>query len=331
MPVPKLSVVIPTFNRLPSLARTLSGLARQTDVGPFEVVVVSDGSTDGTDEYLRSDRTPLPVIAVTQDNAGPAAARNAAIDAARGRLIVFIDDDTVPDPLLLAAHLRRHGTPDDDLAVMGPMWTPHDHRMSAWVAWDQAILDRHYVAMTTGALIPTAREFYTGNASVARRHIVGAGGFNTSFRRAEDVELAHRLADRGVRFAFEPNAIVLHYAERSVLSWYDVAYSYGCNDVRISREPGRQWLLDAIGKEFHRRHRLVRAATQLCLPRRRLAAVAPRLLTSVGRAAARLHVGSVSRPALSIAYNLNYYRGLADALGDPRQLLSHFTETDVAA
>src|SRR5688572_32983298 len=113
MAPPTISVVIPTFNRVRSLERTLSALARQADPGaPFEVIVVSDGSTDGTDEYLSSGRPPVPVVAASQANAGPATARNHGIAKASGPLILFVDDDTEPDRHLLAAHLARHVHPD---------------------------------------------------------------------------------------------------------------------------------------------------------------------------------------------------------------------------
>ncbi|MGZ4771060.1 MAG: glycosyltransferase family 2 protein, partial [Ilumatobacteraceae bacterium] len=92
---PAISVVIPTFNRLPRLKQVLGALSKQSlDNSLFEVVVVSDGSTDGTHEYL-SGATPRPVVYAHQDNAGPGAARNRGVHLARGRLILFIDDDIV--------------------------------------------------------------------------------------------------------------------------------------------------------------------------------------------------------------------------------------------
>ena len=79
--------------------------------------------------------------------------------------------------------------------VMGPMLTPNDFAMPAWVAWEQAMLMKQYDDMNAGNWQPTARQFYTGNTSLARQHLIQTGGFDTSFRRGEDVELAYRLAD----------------------------------------------------------------------------------------------------------------------------------------
>jgi GT2 family glycosyltransferase len=319
---------MPTYNRVDQLRAALTGLAGQQGLAePVEVVVVSDGSTDGTDEYLSSSAVPLPVVALSQPNAGPAAARNRGVDAARGALVLFVDDDTVAEPDLVAAHLRRHSSPDDDLVVLGPMLTPDDYTMSPWVQWEQDMLTKQYDAMRDGVYEATARQFYTGNASVARRHVLDAGGFDPAFRRAEDVELAYRLADRGIRFAFDPTAVVHHYAERSFASWLGTAYAYGRNDVVFGRDQGRTWLIEAIAREFQDRNVLVRGLTRTCLPRHRLDAMASATLARSARACGRLGAG---RPLFSAVYNLAYYRGMADELGGADRLLRLFDGADVA-
>jgi GT2 family glycosyltransferase len=322
---------MPTYNRLDRLRAALDGLAGQHGLDePVEVIVVSDGSTDGTDEYLASSAVPLPVVALTQPNAGPAAARNRGLEAAEGDLVLFVDDDTVACPDLVTAHLRRHERPDDDLVVIGPMLTPEDYAISPWVQWEQDMLTKQYEAMRAGEYEPTARQFYTGNASVARTHLRAVGGFDTAFRRAEDVELAYRLADSGLRFAFDPTAIVLHYAERSFESWLQAAYAYGRNDVVFGRDQGRTWLLEAIGREFHRRHVLVRGLTRVCLPRPRLGRSVSAGLAATARACGWAHADAPTRPMFSAVYNLAYYRGMADELGSASRLLRLFDDTESA-
>lgn len=335
---PAVSVVIPTYNRRAQLAQALDGLAKQDPVdGGFEVIVVSDGCTDGTDEYLASDDVPVPVTALRQPNSGPAAARNRGIDAAQGELVVFIDDDVVPEHDFLAAHLHSHRrrTGDaDDLVVVGPMNTPDGYRLSPWVRWEQEMLEKQYDAMARGEYSATARQFYTGNASIARRHLEAAGGFDPAFRRAEDVELAYRLAQNGVSFTFEPAAAVVHYAERSYDAWLKAAYSYGRNDVVFARDRGQEWLLDAISGEFHARHRLVRMLTSWCIPHPRLARASSAVLSVAARGAAHLPhrwgLDRVSAAALSAVYNLAYYRGMADELGSGRELIQRFDAASAA-
>jgi GT2 family glycosyltransferase len=320
------SVVVPTYNRRHQLERTLAGFAAQDGVDGLEVelIVVSDGSTDGTDDWLRSGSTPLEVRACSQPNAGPAAARNTGVAAASGELLVFADDDVVPAPDLVAAHVRHQRAAGHDVVVIGPMLTPDDVELSPWVRWEQHMLEKQYDAMARGDWEVSPRQFYTGNASVARRHFLQAGGFDASFRRAEDVELAYRLAAAGLRFEFAPDAVVHHYAERSFDSWLANAAAYGRNDVIFGRDRGQAWLLDAIGTEFHHRHRAVQALTRLSLRRRGAGQVVTGVTKAVARLTCRTGPEGAADMSLSALYNLEYYRGMADELGDPRRLLEGF-------
>src|SRR5215467_993337 len=104
MAAPEVSVVVPTHNRLEVLTQVLSALVRQEGAPPFEVVVVDDGSTDGTAEWLRSRSFDLALRVLTQENRGPAAARNTGVAVAAGRWVAFLGDDTVPAVGWLAAH-----------------------------------------------------------------------------------------------------------------------------------------------------------------------------------------------------------------------------------
>ena len=105
---PEVSVVIPTHNRLEVLAEVLQALEFQYAAPAFEVVVVDDGSTDCTGDWLRSRTFQMPLRAIVQENHGPAAARNTGIAAASGRWLAFLGDDTVPSPGWLAAHRTAH-------------------------------------------------------------------------------------------------------------------------------------------------------------------------------------------------------------------------------
>ncbi|MGZ4792238.1 MAG: glycosyltransferase family 2 protein [Ilumatobacteraceae bacterium] len=310
---PAISVVIPTFNRLPRLKQVLGALSKQSlDNSLFEVVVVSDGSTDGTHEYL-SGATPRPVVYAHQDNAGPGAARNRGVHLARGRLILFIDDDIVATPTLVERHLQAHGE-SATTVVIGPMSNAPGFKYSPWVAWEQAMLYKQYRAMRKGVYAPTFRQFYTGNASVARELFLQAGGFDTSFRRAEDIEFAYRLGQLGAAFVFDETAIAHHFAERSFASWLAAAAAYGRNDVTFARDHEQRWLLPAMASEFKQRSVITRFLVRACLTRPRLLPISSRMLQAIGRTP-RL-IPRVSFFALSGLYALTYYSGAADEYGD---------------
>ena len=197
----------------------------------YEIIVVSDGASDGTDDYLKGYKSQRNLRWFAQANRGPAAARNAGVAKAHGELIIFIDDDVVAQPQLVAEHVRAHREAGRDVVVVGPLLSPQGFVMTPWVSWEQGMLMKQYKALLSGIWQPSARQFYTGNASLLRTHILAAGGFDESFRRAEDVELAYRLANRGLDFVFTMEAVGMHFAERSFSSWLNAAYTYGRNDV----------------------------------------------------------------------------------------------------
>ena len=98
----RFSVVIPTYQRRDVVVSSVRALAAQEDAPPFEVVVVVDGSVDGTAEALRALATPFPLSVVEQPNAGRPAACNRGAAAASGELLLFLDDDMEAHPRLLA-------------------------------------------------------------------------------------------------------------------------------------------------------------------------------------------------------------------------------------
>lgn len=311
----QMSIVLPTYNRLTRLQHVIAALEAQSfPREQFEVIVVSDGSSDGTNDYLQSLKTDLDLRAYFQENRGVAAARNRAISHSKADIIVFIDDDVVPAPQLLSEHWRLHEQ-GPDRAVLGPMITPEGFAMLPWVRWEQAMLVKQYTAMLRGDWEPTARQFYTGNCSLPRRYLELAGGFDEAFRRAEDVELAYRLADLGLKFIFNPAAIGYHYAERSFESWLGIAYSYGRNDVIFARDKQQRWLWESIREEYERRNRLTKMLVKLCLDRAGLSYAQSALSKLAAGRAERIGLETLASRAYSAIFNLRYYQGVSDEIG----------------
>lgn len=309
---PRISVVIPTYNRRDRLHRVLRSLAEQDIDESFEVLVVSDGSTDGTDEYLQSHEVPLQVVTCLQENEGPAGARNTGIGRARGDLIVFVDDDVVAEPGLVRSHRDAHRNLGDRAVVIGPMLNPVGHPMSPWIEWEQTMLSKQYADMSVGRYKATARQFYTGNASVRREHLLAVGGFNTEFRRAEDVELAFRLDDHDLTFHFEPRAQGRHYAERSYIAWKSTAYEYGRNEMVFARDLGREWIFGFTRKGFYQHHLMTRRLVARCI---RSSAWRRRSVNVLEQVVRLDRWGRASRYALSGVYAVEFHQGVADELG----------------
>jgi GT2 family glycosyltransferase len=325
---PYFSVVVPTYNRLDRLRSVIAAFERQAYPSEaYELIVVSDGSSDGTDAYLETFRSTMQLRWLTQANQGPAAARNAGVRTAVGEFILFVDDDVVPEPQLLEEHARSHHEAGRDVVVLGPLLTPEGFEMAPWVRWEQEMLMKQYSAMLRGDWEATARQFYTGNASLRRSHILAAGGFDESFRRAEDVELAYRLASNGLEFVFNIKAAGMHFADRSYRAWLDAAYSYGRNDVIFARDRNQKWLLSTIHREFLDRHFLIRSLVRMCSGRPRLTRMSNLVLKLAADGATLLRANGVEGQAYSGLFNLQYYNGFFNELDDVHFLFKDLERT----
>jgi glycosyltransferase involved in cell wall biosynthesis len=314
---PLVSVVVPTYNRLPRLKRVLAALEDQTfPRDDYEIVIVSDGSADGTDDYLIRGAERGRLTFGCQANQGPAAARNHGVALARGDLVLFVDDDVVASPQLVAEHVASHDTVERDAIVIGPMLTPPDFDMRPWVQWEQAMLYKQYEALSAGRFAPTFRQFYTGNASLPRARFTTSGGFDTRFRRAEDVELAYRLDRDGIAFVWNPAAVGLHYADRPFESWLRTAYDYGSYEVVFCRDERQDTDFVRLRAEYHGRNPLIRGLARVSVAAPGVARGLRTPLRGLAVVSARSSAGaSLGRFALSALFNTWYYRGMASRLG----------------
>ena len=322
--LPFLSVVIPTFNRKDSLRKTLDGLARQTCPAPqFEVVVVSDGSADGTDAFLTEYRetAPFTLRPVFQPNGGPARARNNGIEHARGEVVVFLDDDVEPAPELLAVHAAAHAG-EDCVVVIAPMLPDPAllRREPVWIAWEHAMLEKQYSAWRTGEWAGCGpHHFYSGNASLRRAHLMAVGGFDELFPRQEDVELAVRLEkERGVRFVYAPEARGIHRPQRRWESWLAVPFAYGKLDVVRARRGDTSW--DTVRHGYRARNPLTRLLSRAVLAWPPCSGPLRALLLPAAQLAYRLGRTGPAFAALSVIYNMHYLEGAQSEMGSSRAM-----------
>ena len=214
--MPDFSVVVPTHNRLDVLPEVLAALEAQAGAPEYEVVVVDDGSTDGTADWLdeRRRRARVPLRVIHQPNRGPAAARNLGVAVAGGRRVAFLGDDTVPSSGWLAAHREAHRRRGDapEQAVIGYTgWHPR-MRLDPFLRHvNEHGLQFGYALIKDPDDVPF-NFFYTSNLSLSRALLV-AEPFDLSFPYAawEDIEAGYRLVRRhGLRLAYEPAARTAH-------------------------------------------------------------------------------------------------------------------------
>lgn len=210
------SVVIPTYNRKPILEKCLKALEQQRLADPsqiegYEIVVVDDGSTDGTIDWLQSHTAEFPHVRLfCQAHQGPAAARNLGVQQAIGDTIIFIDSDLVvteqflqahADALLEGSRLGGSDRPDEPprLFTYG--------RVINTCNFENPTAEPYKITDFSAAY------FATGNVAIARYWLDKAGLFDTRFQLYgwEDLELGVRLKQLGLKLIKCPDAVGYHW------------------------------------------------------------------------------------------------------------------------
>ena len=213
-----LSVVIPTYNREKVLAKALEAhLAQSSPELIQELLVVDDGSTDGTESMVAEfgRRSPFQIRYFRQSNRGPATARNLGIREATSNLILFTDSDIVPQHDLVRQHLEWHNrNPQIGAAVLGYVtWSPEIKAtpFMRWYGEDGALFRYRSLRGRPGKV--GCHFFYTCNLSLKTEFLRTGGQFDEDFKSAgyEDLELGYRLNKRGMRLLYNPAAIGYHY------------------------------------------------------------------------------------------------------------------------
>ena len=204
-----ISVVINTKDRADSLRLCLAALEAQTlDASRWEVIVVDDGSADDSVEIVtRAYRGGSSIRLIRRPHGGCSAARNVGIEAATGQYVLFLGDDILTEPDLLAEHLAAHER-WPHAAVVGPYVWECDMPSAVFREFADTcrfgkIRDPHNA---------TWRFFYTGNASVERQALLDVGGFDENFFRYawEDMDLGLRLEKAGLRIIYHQRASAQH-------------------------------------------------------------------------------------------------------------------------
>jgi len=235
------SVIVPVYNGEATIRGAVERILGQTVI-PEEVIVVDDGSTDGTSAALASFGSRIRVL--RQHNQGPAAARNTGIRASRGHFLAMTDSDCSPEPDWLAQLLS--GFDDESVGGTGGIVRGARPTLIGDYLDRIGLLD---AAPDASGEIPYV---ITANACYRRSALLEAGLFNETFRRpgGEEAELGRRVRACGYRFRRVEGAIVGHEHRQDLVSLLRTLATYGEGAARLAAlwpeaaipQPGRRLL-----------------------------------------------------------------------------------------
>jgi len=201
------SIVIPTYNRKPILLKCLRALENQklnNNVGNYEIIVVDDGSTDGTPSWINNNKEEIPhVVLYEQEHGGPALGRNLGVIKSKYEIIIFIDSDLIVLDDFIICHV--------------------DALLSFWNKKNTKCFTYGSVVNTSNFQNPQSEKyklldtsfayFATGNVAIAKDLLLNVGLFDTSFSLYgwEDLELGERLKKIGTKLIKCPKAVGFHW------------------------------------------------------------------------------------------------------------------------
>lgn len=261
------SLVIPAYNAAHTILATLRAVQHQTvPRHRYEIIVVDDGSADDTadvvEQYIQSEAltselghsgnpTDFATLAgdrqfepnsaedlssiklLRQPHQGPAAARNAGAQAARGDVIVFLDADCEPAPDWLEQMVR----PLSQDAVVGAGGWVRTQQQGLLPRFVQLEYDQRYERVAQRRYIDFIS---SATAAYQRAAFLEAGGFDTTMLGAEDVDLSFRLAEAGHKLVFAPDAVVYHTHPESLWAYVRRKFKYAFWRAAVyGRHPGK--------------------------------------------------------------------------------------------
>lgn len=226
------TIIIPTFNGAKKIGNCLHALLPQASQMAVEILVVDDGSTDNTAAVVAE----YPgVRLITQSNAGPAAARNRGATEATGSILLFTDDDCVPNPDWLATMLRSFA----DAEVIGAKGAYRTLQRQIVARFVQLEYEDKYRFMSSQREIDFI-DTYSG--AYRRENFLEMKGYDTSFpvACAEDIELSYRMSSLGWKMRFVPNAIVFHTHPATLTSYLKKKYKFAYwRMLAVRKNPGK--------------------------------------------------------------------------------------------
>jgi len=235
--LPVISVVTPTFNRKEELAHLFNSMKKQTlDPKFFEMIISDDGSTDGTEKYVKNleNKFQFNLSYVSQENLGPGFARNNGVKNSKGELIVFIDSDCEADSNWLKIIFNAYKKNEFD-AFGGP-----DEARDNFLPIQIAINFSMTSFLTTGGIRGHNKNMISKffprshNMGVKKTLFEKIGGFG-SLRHGQDIELSNRIINEQAVVKLLDNAIVYHRRRTTLLKFFRQVFNWGVARVNLAK------------------------------------------------------------------------------------------------
>jgi glycosyltransferase involved in cell wall biosynthesis len=318
---PLLSIVIASRNRRSRLREVLNALHYQSyPANRFEVVVVLDGSTDGSGEMVRGLPVSYPLSLVDQPHSGLAVSRNRGAREASHPVVIFLDDDIVPESDFVAEHAQAHQQGGDHVAL--GYYPPVLENPTFWGFVLRAWWEDHFRRKAEPAHQWTFVDFVDGNSSLPRSLLFSCGGYDEDFKgRRQDWELGIRLLERGVKWSYHPRAKGRHYLDSRFATSLRHARQEARDDVLVATKhpqvKGQLPVVGASGPAIPRAARLVYSSPDAAEAVLRSGVVA---LDALERLRLRRHWNRLAHALLRCSYLL----GLADRLETPERYKEFF-------
>jgi GT2 family glycosyltransferase len=259
---PLFSVIIPTYNRPQQLSACLESLARLAyPADRFEVIVVDDGSATPLEFVTTAFHDRLNITLLTQQNAGPAAARNTGAAQAKGQFLAFTDDDCTPTPDWLHKLAARCAAAPE--CMIGGR-TLNALPTNLYSTASQVIVDIVYAHYN--AIPNAARFFASNNLTLPADRFRAIGGFTPTFTVSEDRELCDRWRQHGYRMIYAPEVQVYHAHWLTFRTFCRQHLHYGrgaarFHRVRAQRQSGH--LMQELSFHTHLPHVLRQVLSQM--------------------------------------------------------------------
>ena len=235
---PFFSVIIPTHNRKDEIKELLGSLENQSlSKDLFEVILVDDGSTDGTKEWVEKfeNKSSMNITYIRRLHGGPGTTRNEGMKIASGDVFVFIDSDCIAPPEWLEnikntfdrdPSIQAFGGRDDARQDFSPLLKAINYAMTSF--------------LTTGGMRGGKKKrlakFYprSFNMGIRRGLYARIGGFGT-LRHGQDIEFSHRILQSRAKVAYLSDAVVYHKRRTSLKKFFKQVFNWGVARINLSR------------------------------------------------------------------------------------------------